>query len=589
MAQYPDVRSAEINPLVHYLVSGKNEGRFPSAFAAAAFATISRGGVELHNDDSSKSNLHADDGQTQARARRASDIDLLVSSELFDPVWYVQNHPEAMGQNPYSHFLLNGGPLGLKASVDFDCESYLRTYPDVAASGMNPLIHYLRYGIQEGRNPGLSAGQRWSIKQTILDAKSLDPEFEAAHDFFAQDVSGLPLNTSIPVTRAAIAWQAMFADLPPQIEHIVFAPWLVRGGADLACANIVRAAQEVSSEDKVLLVVTDHERLDALEWLPNGTRLLVFSDYDATLNNDERTQIVESLIFALRPVSVCNVNSLAMWDAIAKKGLALRSVTRIFAALFCRDFTLDGRGAGYSDTHFRACVENIEAIYFDTHSFIAEMNERYGLTAGLQAKLAFLAQPVLQAINVSESVDGRSVPHMPRVLWAGRFCHQKNPELLARIARRLPGVSFDVWGSGDSELEDLMRNLAKEVPSVRLCGTFRSFSDLPLSTYSAFLFTSRFEGMPTVLINAAAANLPIVASSVGGVSELVTNETGWPIEEIENEAQYCNALNEVLENSNLVATRLFHMRKLIQTQRSWDSFVSALTLPGGFLERRNLT
>lgn len=39
------------------------------------------------------------------------------------------------------------------ASVFFDARWYLETYGDVAADGMNPLWHYLRYGRHEGRRP----------------------------------------------------------------------------------------------------------------------------------------------------------------------------------------------------------------------------------------------------------------------------------------------------------------------------------------------------------------------------------------------------------------------------------------------------
>ena len=36
----------------------------------------------------------------------------------------------------------------------FDRDWYLGKYPDVAASGMNPILHYLRHGAAEGRDPG---------------------------------------------------------------------------------------------------------------------------------------------------------------------------------------------------------------------------------------------------------------------------------------------------------------------------------------------------------------------------------------------------------------------------------------------------
>lgn len=40
----------------------------------------------------------------------------------------------------------------LKAAGLFDHEAYLRRYPDVVASGIDPLSHYLSHGLSEGRS-----------------------------------------------------------------------------------------------------------------------------------------------------------------------------------------------------------------------------------------------------------------------------------------------------------------------------------------------------------------------------------------------------------------------------------------------------
>jgi O-antigen biosynthesis protein len=42
----------------------------------------------------------------------------------------------------------------LRKSIYFDADWYLSTYKDVASSGMDPAIHYIEYGAQEGRDPG---------------------------------------------------------------------------------------------------------------------------------------------------------------------------------------------------------------------------------------------------------------------------------------------------------------------------------------------------------------------------------------------------------------------------------------------------
>ena len=44
--------------------------------------------------------------------------------------------------------------ITLRASVFFDADWYLATYPDVAEGNMDPARHYLDFGAEEGRDPG---------------------------------------------------------------------------------------------------------------------------------------------------------------------------------------------------------------------------------------------------------------------------------------------------------------------------------------------------------------------------------------------------------------------------------------------------
>jgi len=42
---------------------------------------------------------------------------------------------------------------GRDPSTSFDTDAYLAAYPDVAAAHINPLQHFLQFGIHEGRSP----------------------------------------------------------------------------------------------------------------------------------------------------------------------------------------------------------------------------------------------------------------------------------------------------------------------------------------------------------------------------------------------------------------------------------------------------
>ena len=117
---HPDVAGAGWNALVHYEVAGRAEGRE----AAPAGAGPSE----------------------------ASDAALIEASELFDAAWYAAAHPEIPeGMTPAEHYLAVGAAAGHDPGPAFGTTDYLDANPDIGQAGVNPLVHYLRHGREEGR------------------------------------------------------------------------------------------------------------------------------------------------------------------------------------------------------------------------------------------------------------------------------------------------------------------------------------------------------------------------------------------------------------------------------------------------------
>ena len=84
-----------------------------------------------------------------------SGLQAIEASELFDRRYYLEHYPDvrASGVDPVLHYLLHGGVEGRIPTPNFDGAMYLERNPDVRRSGANPLVHYLRYGALEGRDP----------------------------------------------------------------------------------------------------------------------------------------------------------------------------------------------------------------------------------------------------------------------------------------------------------------------------------------------------------------------------------------------------------------------------------------------------
>lgn len=106
------------------------------------------------------------EGLSRLRRIRAEHA-LLRHSPLFDRAFYLQQYPDVAGagHEPLLHFLCFGVHEGRKPNPLFDTRWYLKTYPDVAADTLNPLIHYLLHGATEGRDPNPLFDSDWYLKQ----------------------------------------------------------------------------------------------------------------------------------------------------------------------------------------------------------------------------------------------------------------------------------------------------------------------------------------------------------------------------------------------------------------------------------------
>jgi SAM-dependent methyltransferase len=107
-------------------------------------------------------NAGPDTGVDEAERQR------IEASALFDRKWYCQQYPDvlAAGVDPVLHYLRDGAREGRDPGPAFSTRAYLLSYPEVAKARINPLAHYLEFGCAAGlkiaksdRNPVETPGR----------------------------------------------------------------------------------------------------------------------------------------------------------------------------------------------------------------------------------------------------------------------------------------------------------------------------------------------------------------------------------------------------------------------------------------------
>ena len=171
------------------------------------------------------------------------------------------------------------------------------------------------------------------------------------------------------------------------------------------------------------------------------------------------------------------------------------------------------------------------------------------------------------------------------LLFVGRFAFNKGIDLLVEVARRLEReghagtIRFQL--AGDGPLLDGYRTAGLPA-NVALLG--RVDDDRLFELYArcdALVLPTRFEGMPTVVLEAMARAKPVIVSDVGASSELVDMHNGYLLPPGDAEALY-QAIRSFAERPREVHRRMGEVSlQRVRERFNWpviaDRFVDLLT------------
>jgi len=124
------------------------------------------------------------------------------------------------------------------------------------------------------------------------------------------------------------------------------------------------------------------------------------------------------------------------------------------------------------------------------------------------------------------------------VLCIARIAKPKRFDIFCETAVALPEYAF-VWIGNKGNVEDTPENVfcLGNIPNA---GQYNEYVDL-------FILPSDYEGLPIVIIEAMGFGKPIVASDVGGISEIVVNgENGYTVEN--TVVAFTEKIKYILEN-----------------------------------------
>lgn len=145
-----------------------------------------------------------------------------------------------------------------------------------------------------------------------------------------------------------------------------------------------------------------------------------------------------------------------------------------------------------------------------------------------------------------------------KIVTVGRFDYQKGFDYLVQVAKKVfvkrSDWTWEIYGSGNQDEVDKIRDLINEndLQDKLVIKGLEKNQDLIYGDKGIYVMTSRYEGLPLVLLEAQQYNLPIVSFRCPtGPNEIVEDGVNGYLVECYDTDKLSEKLLELMEDSNL--------------------------------------
>lgn len=128
--------------------------------------------------------------------------------------------------------------------------------------------------------------------------------------------------------------------------------------------------------------------------------------------------------------------------------------------------------------------------------------------------------------------------------------HKGQLELISAarlLAPKIPEAIFLMLGDGADK--EMLQQASKDVPNIHWLGFKSNLGDY-LSIFDLFAFPSRNEGLGSTLLDVMDYNVPIVASAVDGIPDIVHHEKTGLLVPVNDATALANAIFRLYQNPN---------------------------------------
>lgn len=370
-------------------------------------------------------------------------------------------------------------------------------------------------------------------------------------------------------------------------EILLLAPWIGIGGADLVTLNYARRLIQFEGVSNRIAALTTYlpERTISHQ-IPREVHHVQVPVEFRTMALDRQQRLFAQLLQLLQPQLILSINCFDFTNALAEYSSQITERSLVYLSLFAWDRI---GASGYpvnpiTDDPQRRFLTGISGIITDNSVTAHIISDRLGLPGDL---VRVHYQPAMDYVPDFDSVifyspsyqeDDFSHQHPFRAVWPHRLDKEKRPETLLKIARLLRErdmpVELHIHGQQvlHTGVDDVLSELV-ELGAVYHGPYSGGLPALPVEDYHALLLTSESEGLPLVLVQSLLLGIPVIASSVGGVTDIIRNDgTGILTNGPDDIEGFVDALESLLKSPELRRRLIVEGHAFAAAQHSVASF-----------------
>lgn len=490
MEENPELKEYSVDPFLHYLSLAGDDSRKPHPLIDTAFI---------------KKKYAFPDNVSVLKALNEDSVDYV--NPWFSRRYYREQNPDLFHvKDLENHFLTHGIREGRFPSKNFRIVTYDWYWNNCRKSV--PVFEFawegVRYCVLAHQIPD-------AVFDEIDEVGIFDPAVYAAGP---HAIRGLNIFDSTDIGRRdLIEHRDLIRDIGDRPEVVVFIPRIGVGGGEKYAAQLAGVLSKNLGFSTLVLVTEsfDDEESEALKnhALRGFKNVRVLSFHRYTHRTWKKPTVLALLLMYLRPKYLFNINCDSAAALYEQYGRTLSNFTKMFVCYFSE--SPKAIGAPFSARYLGASIGTANVIS-DNGACIEKLRQRMPKIY----RKNFLLLPQYCEPNSGSTKNnvyeilgkGRLI-----ILWIGRIEGFKRVDLLMKLARERQDIAIHVYGP------DPCHQIMSYSENLIYRGPCNSIEEIPFNEFDIFLFTSKFEGMPNIVLECALKKVPIVCADVGGLRE----------------------------------------------------------------------